>query len=57
MANEISTNIEIAATPETYSGLSSGRRTFAVIGRIQDTFVSINEAIKEQAEARQHAPG
>jgi hypothetical protein len=41
---------------ETYHGLSSGRRTFAVIGRIQDAFVSINEAIKEQAEARQ-APG
>jgi hypothetical protein len=42
---------------ETYRGLGGGRRTFAVIGRIQDTFVSINEAIKEQAEARQQAPG
>jgi hypothetical protein len=28
-----------------------------VIGRIQDSFVAINEAIKQQAEARQRALG
>jgi hypothetical protein len=28
-----------------------------VIGRIQDVYVAINEAIKEQAEARQQVPG
>jgi hypothetical protein len=38
-------------------GPGSARRTVAMIGRIQDAFVSINEAIKEQAEARQQAPG
>jgi hypothetical protein len=48
---------------QTYHGLfgprgpGSARRTVALIGRIQETFVSINEAIKEQAEARQQAPG
>lgn len=48
---------------QTYHGLygprgpGSARRTFAMIGRIQDTFVAINEAIKGQAEARQQAPG
>jgi carbon monoxide dehydrogenase subunit G len=38
-------------------GPGSARRTFAMIGRVQETFVSINEAIKEQAEAREQAPG
>jgi hypothetical protein len=28
-----------------------------VIGRIQDTYVSINQAIKQQAETRQRASG
>ena len=43
----------------TYRGLGGGRgrAMTKVIGRIQDTFVAINQAIKEQAEARQQAPG
>ncbi len=43
----------------TYRGLGGGRgRAITnVIGRIQDTFVAINQAIKEQAEARQRASG
>jgi len=43
----------------TYRGLGGGRgrAITKVIGRIQDTFVAINQAIKEQAEARQQAPG
>ena len=43
----------------TYSGLGGGRgrAITKVIGRIQDTFVAINQAIKEQAEARQQALG
>jgi hypothetical protein len=43
----------------TYRGLggSRGRSTIKVISRIQDTFVAINEAIKQQAEARQRASG
>ena len=43
----------------TYRGLGGGRgRAMTnVIGRIQDTFVAINEAIKQQAEARQQASG
>jgi hypothetical protein len=48
---------------ETYRGLrgmgalggrGSARSTFSVIGRIQGTFEAINEAIKQQAEARSH---
>ena len=41
----------------TYRGLGGGRgRAITnVVGRIQDTFVAINEAIKQQAEARQRA--
>ena len=41
----------------TYSGLGGGRgrAMIKVIGRIQDTFAAINEAIKQQAEARQRA--
>jgi hypothetical protein len=41
----------------TYRGLAAGRSTVKVISRIQDTFVAINQAIKQQAEARQRAPG
>jgi hypothetical protein len=43
----------------TYRGLGGGRGRAMnkVIGRIQDTFVAINEAIKQQAEARQQASG
>ena len=43
----------------TYRGLGGGRgRAMTnVIGRIQDTFVAINQAIKQQAEARQRASG
>ena len=42
-----------------YSGLGGGRgrAMTKVIGRIQDTYVAINEAIKQQAEARQRALG
>jgi hypothetical protein len=42
-----------------YSGLGGGRgrAMTKVIGRIQDTYVAINEAIKQQAEARQRASG
>ena len=41
----------------TYRGLGGGRgrAITKVVGRIQDTFVAINEAIKQQAEARQRA--
>jgi len=43
----------------TYRGLGGGRgRAMTnVIGRIQDTYVSINQAIKQQAETRQRASG
>ena len=43
----------------TYRGLGGGhgRVMTKVIGRIQDTFVAIDEAIKQQAEARQQASG
>ena len=43
----------------TYRGLGGGRgrAMTKVLGRIQDTFVAINQAIKEQAEARQGAAG
>ena len=43
----------------TYHGLGGGRgRAITnVVGRIQDSFVAINEAIKQQAEARQRALG
>jgi hypothetical protein len=41
----------------TYHGLGGGRgrAITKVVGRIQDSFVAINEAIKQQAEARQRA--
>ena len=46
---------------ETYHGLSGPgaytRGTLRSIERIQGVFVAINEAIKEQAEARQQVPG
>ena len=50
------TSLEQAGT---YRGLGGGRGRAMnkVIGRIQDTFVAINEAIKQQAEARQRASG
>jgi hypothetical protein len=43
----------------TYRGLGGGRgRAMTnVLGRIQDSFVAINQAIKEQAETRQRASG
>ena len=43
----------------TYHGLGGGRgrAITKVVGRIQDSFVAINEAIKQQAEARQRALG
>ena len=43
----------------TYRGLGGGRgrAITKVIGRVQDTFTAINEAIKQQAEARQRASG
>jgi hypothetical protein len=43
----------------TYRGLGGGhgRAITKVTGRIQDTFVAINQAIKEQAETRQRASG
>jgi hypothetical protein len=42
-----------------YRGIGGGlgRRTTTVISRVQDIFVAINEAIKEQAEGRQGAAG
>jgi hypothetical protein len=41
----------------TYHGLGGGRgrAITKVVSRIQDSFVAINEAIKQQAEARQRA--
>ena len=50
------TSLEQAGT---YRGLGGGRgrAMTKVIGRIQDTYVAINEAIKQQAEARQQASG
>ena len=43
----------------TYRGLGGGRgrAITKVIGRVQDTFTAINEAIKQQAEARPGASG
>ena len=43
----------------TYRGLGGGRgrAMIKVLDRIQDTFAAINEAIKQQAEARQRASG
>ena len=43
----------------TYHGLGGGRgrAITKVVGRIQDSFLAINEAIKQQAEARQRALG
>ena len=40
-----------------YSGLGGGRgrAMVKVLGRVQDTFTAINEAVKQQAEARQRA--
>ena len=35
---------------ETYRGLTARRGTTKVIGRIQDNFAAINQAIKQQAE-------
>ena len=50
------TSLEQAGT---YRGLGGGRgrAMVKVISRIQDTFVAINQAVKQQAEARQRAPG
>jgi hypothetical protein len=42
---------------ETYRGLGAGRGVVKVIPRIQGSFAAINEAIKQQAEARQRAAG
>jgi hypothetical protein len=45
---------------QTYRGLGGsrgGRLTLTAISRIQEAFVAINEAIKQQAEARQRASG
>jgi len=41
----------------TYSGLGGGRgrAMINVLDRVQDTYTAINEAIKQQAEARQRA--
>ena len=41
----------------TYSGLGGGRgrAMIKVLDRVQDSFTAINEAIKQQAEARQRA--
>jgi len=41
----------------TYSGLGGGRgrAMISVLDRVQDTYTAINEAIKQQAEARQRA--
>jgi len=43
----------------TYRGLGGGRgrAMVKVLGRVQDTFTAINEAVKQQAEARQRASG
>ena len=43
----------------TYSGIGGGRgrAITKVVERIQETFVAINQAIKEQAETRQRASG
>jgi hypothetical protein len=47
----------------TYRALGAGSRGFRsgrvvdVIASIQGTFEAINEAIKQQAQARQRAPG
>ena len=42
-----------------YRGLGGGRgrAMVKVLGRVQDTFTAINEAVKQQAEARQGASG
>ena len=42
-----------------YRGLGGGhgRAMVKVLGRVQDTFTAINEAVKQQAEARQQASG
>src|SRR6266702_7457915 len=42
-----------------YRGLGGGRgrAMVKVLGRVQDTFTAINEAVKQQAEARQGAAG
>jgi hypothetical protein len=37
---------------ETYRGLGNGRAAPKVIARVQTNFVAINEALKQQAEAR-----
>ena len=50
------TSLEQAGT---YRGLggSRARNTVKTIERIQDTYAAINQAIKQQAEARQRASG
>ena len=50
------TSLEQAGT---YRGIGGNRvrGTVNTVTRIQDSFVAINEAIKEQAEARQRASG
>jgi hypothetical protein len=49
----------LLAQTGSYRGLGGGlgRAITKVIGRIQDTFVAIDEAVKQQAEARQRAAG
>jgi hypothetical protein len=42
---------------ETYRGIGGSRNVVKVTPRIQDSFAAINEAIKQQAEARQRASG
>ena len=42
---------------ETYRGIGGSRNVMKVMPRIQDSFAAINQAIKQQAEARQRAAG
>jgi hypothetical protein len=42
---------------ETYRGIGGSRNIVKVMPRIQDSFAAINEAIKQQAEARQRNLG
>ena len=50
------TSLEQAGTYRGIGG-SRGRGTAKTIARIQDSFEAINQAIKQQAEARQQASG
>ena len=50
------TSLEQAGTYRGIGG-SRGRGTAKTIARIQDSFAAINQAIKQQAEARQRASG